>query len=63
MENIQITKDCIQSINNIGSTTYQNICNGNINTVPWGSMDWIGMSVVVTLTAFLIGLIICVYSD
>jgi hypothetical protein len=40
MDNIQITKDCIQAINNIGSTTYQNICNGNMNTVPWGTGDW-----------------------
>jgi len=39
MENIQITKDCIQQINNIGSTTYVNICNGAENIVNWGSAD------------------------
>jgi len=32
--------ECIQSINNFGSTTYKNICNGELQTVPWGSMDW-----------------------
>lgn len=63
MENIQITKDCIQSINNIGSTTYQNICNGNISTVPWGSIDWIIVSVVVIFTTCFIGLMILPYSD
>lgn len=41
MDNIQITKDCIQSINNIGSTTYQNICNGSSSVVGWGSGDWV----------------------
>lgn len=41
MDNIQITKDCIQSINNIGSTIYENICNGTLHTVPWGTTDWV----------------------
>lgn len=33
---------CIKSINDVGTTTYQNICTGSTNTVPWGAADWIG---------------------
>lgn len=32
---------CLQEINNIGSTTYQNVCNGQLTTVPWGVGDWL----------------------
>lgn len=67
MDNIQITKDCVQSINNIGSTIYQNICNGELSVVPWGSGDWIGISLVALLTLTLFGLLIyavsCLVND
>lgn len=32
--------ECIKSTNKIGETVYQNICNGQLNTVPWGAADW-----------------------
>lgn len=44
MDNIQITTECIKTISNLGSTSYQNICNGNFSTVPWGVVDWFNMS-------------------
>ncbi len=33
--------ECIKAISNIGSTTYQNICDGTVSVIPWGSADWI----------------------
>ena len=41
LENIQVTTECLKSINHIGSTAYQNVCNGEFYTVPWGAGDWI----------------------
>lgn len=54
MDNIQITKDCIQTTNNIGSTIYQNICNGTVNTVYWGTGDWLGAIFISLLLLFII---------
>lgn len=39
--NQQSLEHCLKQINNIGSTTYVNICDGTTHTVPWGSLGWI----------------------
>jgi len=31
---------CLKTIDNIGSTTYQNICTGQSTVVQWGSAQW-----------------------
>mgnify|MGYP007023449488 FL=1 len=31
---------CLKTISNFGSTTYQNICTGDSYIVSWGSIDW-----------------------
>jgi hypothetical protein len=41
--------ECIKSTGNIGSTLYTNICNGQQNTVSWGSAEWIAAILVVVL--------------
>jgi len=33
--------ECFKEVSNIGSTTYQNICDGTSQVVPWGSMMWV----------------------
>lgn len=58
MENIQITHECVKKISNVGHTVYQNICNGSTQTVPWGSMDWIGIILVGALLLALLGMTI-----
>jgi len=45
--------ECIKSINNIGSTTYHNICTGVDSVVGWGAMDWIGA---ITIVCVILGL-------
>lgn len=39
-QDIQTLDACLKSINNLGSTTYQNICTGEVSQVMWGGMDW-----------------------
>ncbi len=45
---------CVKSINNIGSTTYQNICNNASQTVQWGTFDWILLALAVVVTAVIV---------
>lgn len=41
MENIAFNyTQCIKQASNWGSDTFTNICNGTVNTVNWGSLDW-----------------------
>lgn len=44
--NITLTNQCIQTVNNLGSTSYYNICTGKISTVPWGQGDFMVMIIV-----------------
>lgn len=53
---------CLKSINQIGSTVYQNVCTGQNATVPWGSLDWflivtLGGGTAIILLLFIIWLI------
>lgn len=50
---------CLKQINNIGSTTYQNICTGESTTVLWGNSNWIG---VVMLSLFVLAVVFFVIS-
>jgi len=47
----QTLEQCLKTINRIGSTTFQNICNGQVSSVPWGGVDWI-----LVLTLWMLGL-------
>lgn len=40
---ITLTNECVKSVQNIGSTTYINICHGGQSIVPWGSSDWFSL--------------------
>ena len=45
---------CLKSINNVGSTTYENICTNQNYTVAWGGMDWFCFLFVGVLTILFI---------
>lgn len=49
--------ECLKAINNLGSTTYQNVCNGTETVVPWGVMDWVTMVGIATITIGVIAVI------
>lgn len=47
---------CLKSIEDIGSTTWQNVCDGTQTVVPWGSSTWVSFGFVVLLVGgFLLG--------
>ena len=52
------TVDCVKNIENVGSTIYMNICNGNHVVVPWGVMDWLGIGCLVIALVAIVTVII-----
>ena len=52
---------CLQKTNDIGQTIVHNICTGAITTVPWGSADWTGFWISITVVSFL-GLVLLGYT-
>ena len=53
-----LTTECVKSINQIGYTTYQNICDGTMYNVQWGVGDWLGGGIIAFILALVILLII-----
>ena len=51
---------CYKTINNIGSTSYQNICDGSVETVAWGTGDWLSNGMGILLIAITTSLIVAV---
>lgn len=49
---------CLKEINNIGSTTYQNICTGQSTVVPWGVGNWIGSIIQLLLGVLFFSIIV-----
>ena len=56
-QDVQTLDACLKSINNFGSTTYQNICTGEMSVVAWGGFDWILGGFLVVMFVLLIGMI------
>jgi len=50
MKNIE---SCLKTITDIGRTTYQNICTGELVTVPWGHVDYILLGIGIFIILFL----------
>jgi len=38
-------EQCLKTVSNFGSNTYQNICTGESSVVSWGNADWVGIIV------------------
>ena len=52
------SSECLKSYDLIGTTEYVNLCNDEINTVPWGVEDWSMFVIIILVILFLIGLIV-----
>lgn len=57
------SSECLKSYDLIGTTEYVNLCNDEINTVPWGVEDWSMFVIVILVILFLIGLIVVFVKD
>lgn len=52
---MNVNLECVKSINQIGQTIYQNICDGSVTAVPWGNLDYLGM---IAISLFFIGVFV-----
>lgn len=56
------SSQCIKEALNIGNITYQNICNGTVAHVMWGSMDWILFGLLImALAAAIVALVMAMF--
>jgi hypothetical protein len=61
MNNYSITHGCIKEVrNNIGHTIFHNICDGTTEMVPWGTLDWLVMIVIVPIAITVIAMLVAV---
>jgi len=56
-QDVQTLDACLKEINTVGSTTYQNICTGEVSQVMWGGMDWLLGGLLAAMLVLLIGMI------
>lgn len=49
---------CLQKASNWGETVFTNVCSGAISHVPWGTMDYVGCSVLLGLGVLAIAIMI-----
>ena len=64
MNNYSITHGCIKEVsNNIGHTIFHNICDGTTEMVPWGTLDWLVMIVIVPIAITVIAMLVAVAID
>ncbi|MCK9370248.1 hypothetical protein M0R04_10110 [Candidatus Dojkabacteria bacterium] len=63
LDNIQITTECIKSVKNIGGTTYINVCNGNISTIPWGHFQYIGVGLLLIFATVVVYTIYSIWNQ
>ncbi len=40
LSKIQIVPECLKTMTGWGDNTVYNVCNGKIQVVPWGTLDW-----------------------
>ena len=50
--NIQLEQtplvDCLKTVSDFGQNKIINICTGEVNIIPWGSVDWLLAIILIT---------------
>lgn len=46
--------ECLKEVNNLGYTTYHNICDGAESVIVWGSGDWVVFSLLFAGAVFIL---------
>ena len=59
----QNASQCIQTVNNFGSTAYHNICTGTVSNVPWGTLDWAACIFVLVVFITVAAMLVAAFRD
>jgi hypothetical protein len=49
--------ECLKSIGHFGYTQYQNICTGEMSSVPWGVLDYLGAGILASILLLALGVL------
>ena len=57
------SSECLKSYNLIGTTEYVNLCNNEINTIPWGVEGWLMFVITIIIILLLLGIVVAFVKD
>ena len=57
------SSECLKSYDLLGTTEYVNLCNNEINTIPWGVEGWLMFVITILIILFLLGGVVAFIKD
>ena len=57
------SSECLKSYNLLGTTEYVNLCNNEINTIPWGVEGWLMFVITIIIILLLLGVVVTFVKD
>lgn len=57
------SSECLKSYDLIGTTEYVNLCNDEINTIPWGVEGWLMFVITILIILLLLGVVVTFVKD
>ena len=57
------SSECLKSYNLIGTTEYVNLCNDEINIIPWGVEGWLMFVITIIIILLLLGGVVTFVKD
>ena len=57
------SSECLKSYNLLGTTEYVNLCNNEINTIPWGVEGWLMFVMIIIIILLLLSVAVAFVKD
>ena len=57
------SSECLKSYDLLGTTEYVNLCNDEINTIPWGVEGWLMFVITIIIILLLLGIVVAFVKD
>lgn len=57
------SSECLQSYDLLGTTEYVNLCNNEINTIPWGVEGWLMFVMIIIIILLLLSIVVAFVKD
>lgn len=57
------SSECLKSYDLLGTTEYVNLCNNEINTIPWGVEGWLMFVMTIFIILFLLVVVVAFVKD
>ena len=57
------SSECLKSYNLLGTNEYVNLCNNEINTIPWGVEGWLIFVITIIMILLLLGGVVVIVKD